>query len=240
MLLGALPVQGGSQAHYLLGLRILNMLVSEMNSPTAGRSLTQHRKIAVNFRRGGGPPTLPRLSSGVLLAARPAAFSCIRQELALMVVWPCVCVCMCASLPCRDQSLYKVFQLALTALRHLQGTAADDKLKEQVCSRLAAPTSAAESSCESPTGSAPEADSVPSRQQLGSLEPGCMRLRALRLVRGARLPLAAPHASPAYRMPSCESQWAALGASTERPHALMCPLPALAAGGPAGAAVPVL
>lgn len=43
-------LQGGSQAHYLLGLRILNMLVSEMNSPTAGRSLTQHRKIAVNFR----------------------------------------------------------------------------------------------------------------------------------------------------------------------------------------------
>ncbi|KAL4457497.1 hypothetical protein ABPG75_012362 [Micractinium tetrahymenae] len=71
---------GGSQAHYLLGLRILNMLVSEMNSPTAGRSLTQHRKIAVNFR---------------------------------------------------DQSLYKVFQLALTALRHLHGTATDDKLKEQ-------------------------------------------------------------------------------------------------------------
>ncbi|KAI3436525.1 hypothetical protein D9Q98_005942 [Chlorella vulgaris] len=71
---------GGSQTHYLLGLRILNMLVSEMNSPTAGRSLTQHRKTAVNFR---------------------------------------------------DQSLYKVFQLALTALRHLHGTAADEKLKEQ-------------------------------------------------------------------------------------------------------------
>ena len=32
----------------------------------------------------------------------------------------------------RDQSLYKVFQLALTALRHLHGTAADEKLKEQV------------------------------------------------------------------------------------------------------------
>ena len=74
-------LQGGSQAHYLLGLRILNMLVSEMNSPTVGRSLTQHRKIAVNFR---------------------------------------------------DASLYKVFQLALAALRHLHGTAADEKLKEQV------------------------------------------------------------------------------------------------------------
>ena len=57
------------------------MLVSEMNSPTVGRSLTQHRKIAVNFR---------------------------------------------------DASLYMVFQLALAALRHLHGTAADEKLKEQV------------------------------------------------------------------------------------------------------------
>jgi hypothetical protein len=61
------------------------MLVSEMNSPTVGRSLTQHRKIAVNFR---------------------------------------------------DASLYKVFQLALAALRHLHGTAADEKLKEQVSGRL--------------------------------------------------------------------------------------------------------
>lgn len=34
-------------------------------------------------------------------------------------------------LPCRDQSLYKVFQLALTALRHLHGTATEEKLKEQ-------------------------------------------------------------------------------------------------------------
>ncbi len=38
------------QAHYLLGLKILNMLVAEMNSPTPNRTLTQHRKIAVNFR----------------------------------------------------------------------------------------------------------------------------------------------------------------------------------------------
>ena len=49
---------------------------------------------------------------------------------------------------CRDQSLYKVFQLALTALRHLHGTATEEKLKEQVivvellcicCSQLCAP-----------------------------------------------------------------------------------------------------
>ncbi|GAB4820934.1 hypothetical protein N2152v2_007980 [Parachlorella kessleri] len=72
--------QGPSPPHYLLGLRILNMLVSEMNNPTPGRSLTQHRKIAVSFR---------------------------------------------------DLSLYKVFQLSLTALRHLKGLTVDEKLDEQ-------------------------------------------------------------------------------------------------------------
>ena len=35
---------------YHLGLKILNMLVAEMNQPTPGRTLTQHRKIAVAFR----------------------------------------------------------------------------------------------------------------------------------------------------------------------------------------------
>lgn len=44
------PPQGPSPPHYLLGLKILNMLVSEMNNPTPGRSLTQHRKIAVSYR----------------------------------------------------------------------------------------------------------------------------------------------------------------------------------------------
>ncbi|KAK9818400.1 hypothetical protein WJX72_012091 [[Myrmecia] bisecta] len=41
---------GGSPGHYLLGLKILNMLVMEMNQPTPGRTLTQHRKLAVAFR----------------------------------------------------------------------------------------------------------------------------------------------------------------------------------------------
>lgn len=41
---------GGSAPHYLLGLRMLNLLVAEMNAPTPGRSLTQHRKVAVGFR----------------------------------------------------------------------------------------------------------------------------------------------------------------------------------------------
>lgn len=40
----------GMQGHYLLGLRILNLLVTEMNQPTQGRTLTQHRKLAVAFR----------------------------------------------------------------------------------------------------------------------------------------------------------------------------------------------
>jgi len=40
----------GSPGHYLLGLRLLGLLVGEMNAPTPGRSLTQHRKIACSFR----------------------------------------------------------------------------------------------------------------------------------------------------------------------------------------------
>jgi exportin-7 len=41
---------GGSQAHYFLGLKILNMLVAEFNQPTPGKTLTQHRKLSVAFR----------------------------------------------------------------------------------------------------------------------------------------------------------------------------------------------
>ena len=36
--------------HIYLGLKILNQLVTEMNQPLSGRSLTQHRKTAVSFR----------------------------------------------------------------------------------------------------------------------------------------------------------------------------------------------
>lgn len=74
-----------SQAHYHLGLRILNMVVAEMNNPSLGRTLTQHRKVAVNFR---------------------------------------------------DHSLFRAFQLSLTALRYLQaaGATADSKLREQAMS----------------------------------------------------------------------------------------------------------
>lgn len=36
--------------HSLIGLKLLNSLVDEMNTPTIGRSLTVHRKTAVSFR----------------------------------------------------------------------------------------------------------------------------------------------------------------------------------------------
>mmetsp|Transcript_3775 Transcript_3775/g.5903 ORF Transcript_3775/g.5903 Transcript_3775/m.5903 type:complete len:1113 (-) Transcript_3775:236-3574(-) len=36
--------------HSLIGLKMLNSLVDEMNTPTTGRSLTVHRKTAVSFR----------------------------------------------------------------------------------------------------------------------------------------------------------------------------------------------
>ena len=72
----------GQSGLYLLGLKLLSMHVIEMNQPIPGRTMTQHRKIAVAFR---------------------------------------------------DQSLLKTFQLSLTALKQLQGTAAaETKLKEQV------------------------------------------------------------------------------------------------------------
>ena len=38
--------------HCILGLKILNQLVDELNIPTTGRTLTQHRKTSVSFRDG--------------------------------------------------------------------------------------------------------------------------------------------------------------------------------------------
>jgi hypothetical protein len=75
-------VPGVMQGHYMLGLKVLNLLVTEFNQPTAGRTMTQHRKMAVVFR---------------------------------------------------DNALFKIFQIAIAALRLLQSNvAADDKLREQV------------------------------------------------------------------------------------------------------------
>jgi exportin-7 len=36
--------------HHIIGLKILNALIEEMNTPTNGRTLTAHRKTAVSFR----------------------------------------------------------------------------------------------------------------------------------------------------------------------------------------------
>ena len=36
--------------HCVIGLKILNELVTEMNQRTKKRSMTQHRKVAVSFR----------------------------------------------------------------------------------------------------------------------------------------------------------------------------------------------
>ncbi|WIA44165.1 hypothetical protein OEZ86_010498 [Tetradesmus obliquus] len=43
-------MERGSPGHYLLALKVLTMLVSEINTATPGRTLTAHRKIAVSFR----------------------------------------------------------------------------------------------------------------------------------------------------------------------------------------------
>ena len=36
--------------HCVLGLKILNLLVEELNVPSVGRTLTMHRKTSVSFR----------------------------------------------------------------------------------------------------------------------------------------------------------------------------------------------
>eukprot|EP00882_Tetradesmus_deserticola_P016315 GHRQ01017417.1.p1 GENE.GHRQ01017417.1~~GHRQ01017417.1.p1 ORF type:complete len:285 (+),score=122.06 GHRQ01017417.1:116-856(+) len=43
-------MERGSPGHYLLALKVLAMLVAEVNTATPGRTLTAHRKIAVSFR----------------------------------------------------------------------------------------------------------------------------------------------------------------------------------------------
>ncbi|MQL98444.1 hypothetical protein Taro_031155 [Colocasia esculenta] len=40
----------GTPDHYSIGLKLLNQLVSEMNQPTPGIPLTQHRRVACSFR----------------------------------------------------------------------------------------------------------------------------------------------------------------------------------------------
>lgn len=59
--------------HCVLGLKILNQLVDELNIPTAGRTLTQHRKTSVSFRDVSllkvfqlGLTTLKQLQTGAI------------------------------------------------------------------------------------------------------------------------------------------------------------------------------
>jgi exportin-7 len=59
--------------HCILGLRILNQLVDELNIPTSGRTLTQHRKTSVSFRDVSllkvfqmGLTTLKQLQTGAI------------------------------------------------------------------------------------------------------------------------------------------------------------------------------
>jgi exportin-7 len=59
--------------HCILGLKILNQLVDELNIPTTGRTLTQHRKTSVSFRDVClfkvfqlGLTTLKQLQSGAI------------------------------------------------------------------------------------------------------------------------------------------------------------------------------
>ena len=42
-----------STSHHLVGIKLLQALVDEMNTPTATKTLTAHRKTAVSFRDGG-------------------------------------------------------------------------------------------------------------------------------------------------------------------------------------------
>lgn len=59
--------------HCILGLKILNQLVDELNIPSAGRTLTQHRKTSVSFRDVSllkvfqlGMTTLKQLQTGAI------------------------------------------------------------------------------------------------------------------------------------------------------------------------------
>lgn len=67
--------------HCILGLRILNQLVDELNLPTSGRTLPQHRKTSVSFRDISlltvfqlGLTTLRQLQTGAI-SKSPVAFS---------------------------------------------------------------------------------------------------------------------------------------------------------------------
>ncbi|KAK9853645.1 hypothetical protein WJX84_008704 [Apatococcus fuscideae] len=81
---------GASQGHYLLGLRILNLLVTEMNQPTQGRTLTQHRKLAVAFRDTALLKVFQLALASLRALAPPAQCSSKLQEQAVGLSLACL------------------------------------------------------------------------------------------------------------------------------------------------------
>lgn len=78
--------------HCILGLKILNQLVDELNIPTSGRTLTQHRKTSVSFRDVClfkvfqlGLTTLKQLQSRAIVANQRQEAILGEQSLALTV-----------------------------------------------------------------------------------------------------------------------------------------------------------
>ena len=70
--------------HCILGLKILNQLVDELNIPTSGRTLTQHRKTSVSFRDVClfkvfqlGMTSLKQLQSGTISKTEMRVVECL-------------------------------------------------------------------------------------------------------------------------------------------------------------------
>lgn len=73
--------------HCILGLKILNQFVDELNIPTQGRTLTQHRKTSVSFRDVClfkvfqlGLTTLKQLQTSAIASADPRQKSVIGEQ----------------------------------------------------------------------------------------------------------------------------------------------------------------
>jgi exportin-7 len=78
--------------HHLLGLRVLNQLVAEMNQPLPGRSLTQHRKCAVSFRDLGLLPIFQTALSSLREFGSMETESGVRiKEQAIVLALKCLC-----------------------------------------------------------------------------------------------------------------------------------------------------
>jgi exportin-7 len=82
--------------HCIIGLQILNQLVMELNLPTAGRTLTQHRKTAVSFRDKSlfhifqlSLTTLRQLQMNLVGGSNPQQESRMAQQ-ALMLAIKCL------------------------------------------------------------------------------------------------------------------------------------------------------